>query len=453
MHGRGRCTDLDSRLVDTAVQLAASVRAGSTTAQAVLNKALARIDSLDARLSAWVEVDREAAASPIAQSSAGPLAGVPVGVKDIIDVAGLPSRLGASAFAHRHPGRDSSAVARLRAAGASVLGKTHTTQFAFLDPAPTWNPWREDRTPGGSSSGSAVAVAAGMVPIALGSQTVGSVLRPAAYCGIVGLKPTFGRIAYDGTAHLAPSFDHIGVLCRTVADAALALSVLAGSDHPTDPRAADVPVDDYLSGSNAPRPPRIGFARAFTESAAESEVTRHMFAVAQQLSAAGAIVSDVELPLSAPEVLELGQPILRSEAAVVHAQWYATHAAEYGPRIGGLIEAGVRVSAVDVERARAALRGLADALEGVLRGVDVLLIPAAPTTAPARETTGNGIFCAAASFTGLPAIALPSALGADGLPLSVQLVGARFAERTLLTAAAWCERCLAFGATPSIARG
>ena len=208
---------------DTAGQIAQSVSSGSSTPQSAVEASLRRIDAVESRLQAWVEVDRSAKAA-----ANGPLAGVPIGIKDIFDVAGLPTRYGAASFAHQTPTADSVAVVRLRAAGAAILGKTHTTQFAYMDPAPTRNPWSLDHTPGGSSSGSAAAVAAGMVPLAIGSQTVGSVLRPAAYCGIVGFKPTFGRISNTGVGHLAPSFDHVGTLTRTVADAALALKVLAG---------------------------------------------------------------------------------------------------------------------------------------------------------------------------------------------------------------------------------
>ena len=163
----------------------------------------------------------------------GPLAGVPVGIKDIVDVAGFPTRGGAPAFAHRVPSADSSVARRLREAGAIILGKTHTTEFAYLDPAPTRNPWNRAHTPGGSSSGSAAAVGAGMIPMAIGSQTVGSVLRPAGYCGIVGLKPTYGRAGYAGVLALAPSYDHLGLLVTSVQDAALGLSVIAGYDPPT----------------------------------------------------------------------------------------------------------------------------------------------------------------------------------------------------------------------------
>ena len=202
----------------TALEIAAAVRSRSLSPVEAVEQALARIDAVEPQIHAWVEIDREGAlqqAKALADAANLqhlPARRRPVGIKDIVDVAHLPTRLGAPAFAHYTPDEDATAVARLRAAGAIILGKTHTTEFAYLDPAPTCNPWNRKHTPGGSSSGSAAAVGARTIPFAIGSQTVGSVLRPAAYCGAVGLKPTYGLIPYTGTAALAASFDHLGVL-------------------------------------------------------------------------------------------------------------------------------------------------------------------------------------------------------------------------------------------------
>src|SRR3989441_505848 len=204
---------------------------GTLSPVALVEACLERIGALDATVQAWVHVDAKGAlaAARLAEHAAvrGPLHGIPVAVKDIFDVAGLPTTAGAPPFAHRRPDEDAASVALLRAAGAIVLGKTHTTQFAYRDPAPTRNPWSLAHTPGGSSSGSAAAVAARMVPLALGSQTVGSVLRPAAYCGVVGFKPTHGLVPTAGVIPLAWSLDHVGVFTREVADAAAAFAVLA----------------------------------------------------------------------------------------------------------------------------------------------------------------------------------------------------------------------------------
>src|SRR5438093_13092325 len=223
------------------------IRGGTLSPVALVEACLERIRALDGTLEAWVHVDekgalavaRERARESERAAVRGPLHGIPFAVKDIFDVAGLPTTAGARAFAHRRPGEDAASVALLRAAGAIVLGKTHTTQFAYRDPAPTRNPWNRAHTPGGSSSGSAAAVAARMVPLALGSQTVGSVLRPAAYCGVVGFKGTHGLVPVAGVIPLAWSLDHVGVLARSVADAPLAMSLLG--DRAREPQAAGAP--------------------------------------------------------------------------------------------------------------------------------------------------------------------------------------------------------------------
>jgi Asp-tRNA(Asn)/Glu-tRNA(Gln) amidotransferase A subunit family amidase len=415
-----------------------------------VERSLALIEALDGELAAWVEVDVDGARAAAKEAIAGPLAGVTVGIKDIIDVAGLPTRLGAGDFAHYRPARDATSVARLRGAGAIILGKTHTTEFAFLDPAPTRNPWNLLHTPGGSSSGSAAAVGSGMAPLALGTQTIGSVIRPAAYCGIVGLKPTFGLISYAGANALAPSFDHVGVLCRSVDDAALALSVLAGHDA-ADPKSIDAPVEDYLGALGRTPAPRIGIVRAYYRAECGDDVSRHLEAVAERLSAAGATVVDAPMPADAAGFRAAGEAVMRFEAAQVHRERYAQHKDGYRQGIRNLVEAGLATSETEYEASRKAVRELRAGLIRDLQGFDAFLLPCAPTTAPASiETTGQGIFCAPASFAGLPAISLPSGLNAAGMPYAVQLIAGPLAEARLLAAAAWIERVLDFTERPSL---
>jgi Asp-tRNA(Asn)/Glu-tRNA(Gln) amidotransferase A subunit family amidase len=440
----------------SANQIADAVRRGELSPAALIEERLAQIDAIDGRLQAWVEVDAAGARAAAAAIEAGgrredALLGVSVGIKDIFDVAGLPTRSGASSFAHRAPDSDATVVRRLREAGAIVLGKTQTTEFAFLDPAPTHNPWDLEHTPGGSSSGSAAAVAAGMVPIAIGSQTVGSTLRPAAYCGVVGLKPAYGRVSLAGAFPLAPSLDHTGIISRTVRDAALVLGVIAGPD-PADPRTLREPIEDYVAATSTPRAPVLGLPRRFFREAANPEVCEHIEDVAGRFAAAGATVREVETSITPQTIRDLGQPVLRAEAAAVHATLFAAHATEYRPQSRILIETGQAVGAVEYIQARDALHELRDELCGWLGGVDALLMPAAPTTAPpGLASTGDGIFCAPASFTGLPAIALPSGLSSNGLPFSVQLIARPLDEARLLSVAAWAERILDFTATPALA--
>ncbi len=439
--------------------IAAQIRDGSLTPLAAIKQCLDRIDALEPRLHAWVEVDyngalhqaRELTAARQRGETLGPLAGVPVGIKDIIDVAGLPTRAGAPSFAHYQPDTDAAIVARLRQAGAIIVGKTHTTEFAYLDPAPTANPWNLRHTPGGSSSGSAAAVAAGMLPLAIGTQTVGSVLRPAAYCGIVGLKPSHGRNSCSGVIPLAASFDHVGLLCSCVADAALGLSAVAGYDA-SDPYSVDAPVDDYVAALDNPSPPRLGVPRAYYAGTASEEVASHLEAAIKRFELAGAEVVEVSFPSTAPEIADAAQPVLRYEAAVAHAVRYAEHKHQYRDNIRGLIEAGHATSEEEYRGARDAMRRLRDSLGETLTQVDALLLPVAPTTAPeGLHATGSGIFCGPASFTGLPAIALPSGVSPSGLPLAIQLIGPSLGEAKLLSVAAWAERVLEFSAKPELA--
>jgi Asp-tRNA(Asn)/Glu-tRNA(Gln) amidotransferase A subunit family amidase len=323
-------------------------------------------------------------------------------------------------------------VARLRAAGAIVLGKTVTTEFAYRDPAPTRNPWNHEHTPGGSSAGSAAAVASRMVPLALGSQTVGSILRPAAYCGVVGFKGTHGLVPVAGVIPLAWSLDHVGVLTRSVGDAAWAMSVLAGRD--LEPAAVAAP--------------RLALAPELL-SRASREVAAQVEAAADAFARAGATVSKVELPASFGDLAAAGLTVLEVEAAAYHEPWFAKHANQYGMEMRRLIEAGLGVPAtayVTANRARLAFR---DDVTPLLAAHDALLSPTAPAPAPAGlGSTGDGSLCSPWSNAGVPAITLPSGIAASGLPHAIQLVQAGGASTRLLGVAAWCERVLGFTRAP-----
>ena len=423
----------------TAIATAEAVRSGQADPRDVVTEALRRIDGVEADIHAWVHVDREGARSAATTllgpvTGTFPLAGVPVGIKDIIDVAGLVTTAGARPFAHYRAERDADAVTRLRAAGAIILGKTATTEFAYLDPSPTRNPWNTDHTPGGSSSGSAAAVAAGMVPVALGTQTVGSVLRPAAYCGVVGLKPGYGWTSTAGIIPLAWSLDHVGVFARTVADAALVHDVLA-----TVRPSPETPAERLV----------LGIPRAFLADRASDEVARHLVATAASLAAAG--IDSHEIPFPTPDDwAAAGLPVLAAEASAYHQALFDQHHADYGPSLKALIERGLGLSATDYIRAQRARAGLRDRIVSLFAEVDALLLPVAPTTAPAGlASTGDSVFCAPASYAGLPAVSLPSGLGDGGLPLAVQLVGRPGGEVELLALAGRVEAVLAFEAAAS----
>src|SRR5216683_2077311 len=418
-----------------AAEAARRIRAGTLSPSNLLAACLKRTDAVEPAVAAWVRLDRDAAARVAVQRDIearegrfmGPLHGVPVALKDIFDAAGVPTTAGAPAWATRTPAVDAPSVAALRGAGAVPMGKLATTPFAYLDPSVTRNPWNPEHTPGGSSSGPAAAVAARMVPLALGSQTVGSVLRPAAYCGVVGLKPTHGRISVAGVLALAESLDHVGIFARCVEDCALALSLLAGLD-PADPHSSPLPPEPYLAALAAPAPPRIGVLTGLVAQATP-EMAKHLDAIMRGLEGAGARLVDVDLPDSFPALRRAGETVLAVEAAHAHAPLYAAHAADYPPRIKELIERGHAVSALQYLAAQDARRHARDDLNAVATRHDVLLAPTIGAPAPrGLGSTGDPGFCAPFTFAGLPAISLPTGADPSGLPLAVQLVAAAGGE-------------------------
>lgn len=442
----------------TATEAAAQIRAGALSPVDLVEACLARIDALEPHVKAWVSVDadgarraaRERADTVRAGRPLGALHGVPVGLKDIFHARGFVTTAGAGEFFHERPDADAASVARLRQAGAVVLGKTTTTEFANRDPAETRNPWNLEHTPGGSSSGSAAAVSALMAPLALGSQTVGSTLRPAAYCGIVGLKATHGRISARGVIPLAWSFDTVGIFGRSVADVALTLQALAGYD-PDDPASVDVPVPDYLSTLAAPaRAPRLGVPRRFLEQA-EPETVKHLNAVADRCRQAGATIEDIELPPSFTDLHEAGQRVVQAEAAAFHAARFRDHADLYQEKFRATLAAGMAIAASDYVPALRQCRRFRRELEALLPRFDALLCPVAPGSAPrGLASTGDASFCAPWSSAGVPAVALPSGLAVNGLPLGVQLVTAPWREAELLATARWVEDLLAFRDEPPL---
>ena len=419
---------------------AARIAQGALGPSALLEAALARIAARDEAVRAWASID-ETGARAVARERdeelragrpRGPLHGIPVAIKDVFHVAGLTTTCGAAPAFHVRPTEDAAAVARLRAAGAVVVGKAHTTEFAYFEPGPTRNPWNRAHTPGGSSSGSAAAVAAGMVPLALGTQTVGSVLRPAAYCGVVGFKGTYGLIPTDGVVPLAWSFDHVGVFARRVADVALALDALA---KPAPPR-------------SAPRPPRLALVPELLERASP-EVGALVRATAERFARAGATIEEVALPPSFAGVHAAGRAVLEVEAAAYHEELYRAHAAHYRPRTRELIAGGLTRPAVAYARAQRARTEFRREVLPRLAAYDAWLSPTAPTPAPEGLATGDPWFCAPWSFAGVPAISLPIGVSSLGLPHAIQLVGAAHRDAEILAVAAWCERVVGFENAPS----
>jgi aspartyl-tRNA(Asn)/glutamyl-tRNA(Gln) amidotransferase subunit A len=425
----------------------------------VAEACLKRIASLEPQLHAWATLDRSgalAAARHCEQAlqrgeACGALCGVPVGLKDIFYTAGLRTAAGSRVYADFVPTYDATAVVRLKESGAVVLGKTVTTEFATADPSPTRNPWNTAHTPGGSSSGSAAAVAARMIPAALGSQTGGSTLRPAAYNGIVGLKPTYGRISRYGVIPVSWCLDHVGILVRSVEDAALVLQAIAGHDA-HDPGALAQPLGDYLAAvQHAEPPPRIGVVRQFFFEQAETEIQQHTEHVLERLAGSGATVREVALPSSFATVLAAHRLVMRVEAAAFHADMFVSKREQYGPKLRESIETGLTISGVDYLRAQRLRRLFQQEVAQMFDGVDVLLTPTTPAPAPRDlSTTGDAKFQSPWTSAGVPAITLPSGRSKDGMPLGVQLVAPALQEERLLQAARWCEAALAITLMPPL---
>ncbi len=422
----------------------------------LLESLLQRIELLEPQLEAWVTLDvdkAKATAEKYSKEAAegrlrGTLHGIPIGVKDIFYTAGIKTAAGSTILADFMPSYDASSVTKLKDAGAIILGKTKTTQFAYTDPASTRNPWNIEHTPGGSSSGSAAAVSSGMCPAALGSQTGGSTIRPAAYCGIVGFKPTYGRISRYGVLPLSWSLDHVGILTRTVEDAAILLEVIAGHDS-MDASSSTLPVYPYARAIEAVAPPRLGLFSGYFYENADDEVTGNLETVVEKLRNSGAEVAEARLPKSFSAVHAAHRILMATEAAAYHHDAFQRRMHDYRPKLRALIATGLLVPASTYLKAER-IRGqfIRDIASG-LKAFDCFLTPSTPTAAPkGLESTGDAAFNAPWSFCGFPSITVPSGLTKDHLPLGIQLVGRPFDEETLLRVACWCERTLGVGREP-----
>ena len=424
----------------TATEAVGLLRRRALSATELVDALLARVEATESELHAWVLVDAEGARRQAAEldrraaattTGLPPLHGLPIGVKDIIDVEGLPTRAGFEPFAERTAARDAAVVEALRGAGAIVLGKTETTQFAVRDPAPTRSPWHPARTPGGSSAGSGASVAARQVPAALGSQTSGSTLRPAAYNGIVGWKPTFGWVSTLGVLPLCWTLDHVGLLARRVPDVEL-LWRAAARNAGRAPRAQHTA-------------PRLGLVRAALE-ASTPELAAHLRDVAARLEREGAAVREVDFPLALAQSVQ--QVTMLVETAAAHHHLLRRHPDAYGPLLRAYIEAGEQVPGWAYVHAQRLRRRLAAEVAAAGDGLDAFLLPTAPAPPPGRESTGDASLLAPFTLLGRPAISLPSGLDADGLPIGVQLAGHRDRDADLLATAAWCEERLGWHAAP-----
>ncbi len=417
----------------SALELARRLDAGEITAERIVEACLARIAAREPTVRAWIHLDRDGALAMARQLDRGGRRGllhaIPMGVKDIIDTADQPTGYGSPIYARHQPCADAATVALARAAGAIILGKTVTTEFANRHPGPTTNPHNSGHTPGGSSSGSAAAVADAMVPLATGTQTGGSVIRPASYCGVHALKPSFGGFGTFGVKPNTELLDTVGVMARDVGDLALAYAALAGLPF-AGPPAGDIA-------------PRIGVCRTPYWDKALPESQAAVTEAASRLSRAGAKVTDVTLPADYARLHESQEAISGFEAPRNHADELRRNDGLLSRVLREKIDEGRRVSLDAFRAARRHAERCRAGFAAAMAGCDVLLTPSAPGEPPAGlESTGNPVFNALWTLLYVPCLTLPGFTGPKGLPVGVQLIARRFHDAALLDAAAWVDRRL-----------
>ncbi|MSP94827.1 MAG: amidase [Alphaproteobacteria bacterium] len=410
----------------TAGKIADGVKAGRFTAEAVTRACLERIEARDKQVKAWAYIDPKLALEQARQrdsaSNKGPLAGVPIGVKDIIDTADMPTDMGSPIYKENRTAGDASCVALVRSAGAVILGKTITCEFAGLTPNVTRNPFDLDRTPGGSSSGSAASVADSMVAIAFGTQTGGSVLRPASFCGLVGYKPSYGIVSRQGIKFAAESRDTIGLIARDIDDADLVASVLTGR-KPTPARDT---------------PPRIGLCRTHLWDDASAETKHAVEDAAKRLAAAGAKFQDVSIPASFDALAEARTIINPYERARAMAHEWATNRALISAGLTRQIEEGLSIPQTRYTQSLSRIKTCRDQIPELFGDCDVLLAPTATGEAPKGfTTTGDPKFQEFWTALHVPTITLPTHKGPNGLPVGIQLIARLYDDETLIAAARW----------------
>lgn len=421
-----------------AVDIVAAIDCGQASPESVIEECLERIKEREPSVKAWAWHDavssRRAARALKRRTSTQPLYGVPVGIKDIIDTVDMPTCYGSALYKGHRASHDATVVSRLRAAGAIILGKTITTEFAYQHPGPTCNPHDLEHTPGGSSSGSAAAVADGMVPVALGSQTGGSTIRPSAYCGVVGFKPSFSAVTMDGVRPLAPSMDTIGIHARSVADVAMVYPVLAG----------------LKVGAGCPSAPRreslfVGLYPGPHAEEADADARESLELAARRMRISGMTVRRAELPMHLfVEMSAANRTIMAYEGARVAAADYRRGRDLLAPSTRKLIESGQSIKDADYEGARELVVTCRQMFAEAIRHFDVLLTFSAPGEAPLKnEGTGSSIFNRAWTAIGAPCLVLPFGYGKSGvLPLGIQLIGACGADTALLDSGLLVEKAL-----------
>ena len=427
------------------LETAQAVRKGHLSSEDLTRALLERIARHENTVQAFQWIDpsraldlaRQADGRLRSGAAVGPLHGIPIGIKDIIETQGIPTSMGSPIFDGYVPASSATLVRRVENAGAWVMGKTVTTEFAYFTPGKTRNPWNPAHTPGGSSSGSAAAVAMGFLPGAVGTQTNGSMIRPAAFCGVVGYKPTAGLISLTGVHPFSPSLDQPGVFTRSVPDAALLAAALAGTDD-----------DDSVTGTGMihaevaimRRPPRLAAVRSPVWHEADPNAQEHFLKIVARLRSAGAEVQEEDLPSAFEHAHAVHRTIMYGEGARVFAELQRREREKLSPRLNALIDEGIGIADSDLARDLEQKGQLAGELDAFLRTFDGVITPPALGEAPADLTqTGDPAFCTIWSLCGVPAVTIPAGRGPAGLPLGLQIVGPRFSDDRVLSVALWCD--------------
>lgn len=435
----------------SATQAVAEMARGAFSAQEYVRACLDRIAATERKVKAFAHLDPERALAQARERDEwrqtgrvlGPLHGVPVAVKDTIDTDDYPTECGSPLLSGRRPNRDAAIVSKLRAAGAVIIGKTVTAEFAYFHPGPTRNPHDPERTPGGSSSGSAAAVGAGMVPLAVGSQTNGSIIRPASFCGAFAIKPSHGLVSRTGSLLLSRTLDHIGGFARTLDDLALLLDTMAGFD-PTDPdtRPQPSPGCAAVLAQEPPVAPRFGFARTPIWDRKISAESAEAFG--ELCEAIGERVEPVELPDYFAKAWQLHRTIMSADMAHNLAIFTERGGDTISQALHDVLAEGRGVSAVGYLAALDEARALAASFAGYFKRYDAIITPASPGVAPKGiERTGDPAFCTLWTLLGLPSITLPLLEGEGGMPIGVQLIGQAGDDARLLRTARALARQLA----------
>ena len=413
------------------IDAANALSSGTLTPHDLLQSCLDRISKREDAVGAWMQINTDGASMVAKNPTTGPLSGIPIGVKDLIDTVDMPTGYGSTIYAAHRPAQDAACVSILRNAGGNILGKTVSTEFAYFQPGKTANPHDRNRTPGGSSSGSAAAVADYHVPAALGTQTAGSIIRPASFCGVVGYKPTYGYLPLTGIRPLAPSMDHLGVLTRTVADAGFLASILGRR-----------PGLDIRSSTNY-SVPKIGFCQSRQWDHAETTTQSLLSDAATKLGKAGATMCDVELPLSFETLAAAHGLAMDYEVSFTGLFDVTNHPKQVSEKFRERFDAGQKVSSVDYDTALSmALRARVE-LRNIMGDCDVLICPSAPGEAPlGLDATGDPVFNRMWTFTGVPCVNIPGLTGPNGMPVGLQVVGRFGDDARVLKVAAWIEKNL-----------